>query len=186
MSERVPQPPARVGLRERLRAGLAELGPPLRLIAEALCGEEEELIDWVAAEPDGRAVVGLLEPGEAGATLLTDGLTQRAWVAARLGDWLKLAPGLGLRPELRPRLLLVAADFGRRLRVAAREADAGGIWLVRFRDGAQGGVGLERLAASDPPAAAAPPGDAPGSAGFRTGLTDADLGLAATESLGFS
>ncbi len=168
--------PERDLLRERLRLGLTQLGPTLRLVAESLCGEEDELIDWLAMEADGRAVVALLAPGPASAALLADGLAQRAWVAARLDDWRKLAPSLELSPRLRPRLLLVAADFPRRVRVAAREADASGIWLARHREADGGTSVLERLdrgRACEPDAPSASPRSA---RSFRSGLSDEDLG----------
>lgn len=124
----------RRALRRQLRARLGALGAPLQLLAEDLLGEEDEPIDWVAVEPGGRAWVGLVAVEE-DEDLLVRGLVQRAWVHARLPDWLRLAPGLAVRPEARPRLVLLAPGFSRRVRIAAREADAEGIRLVRFRWG---------------------------------------------------
>jgi hypothetical protein len=170
--------PGRRALREALRERLSALGTPLRLLAEGLRGEEEGLIDWVAVEPQGRAVVGLLEFGEAEPGLLSEGLAQRAWVAGRLSDWLKLAPGLGVRPELRPRLLLVAARFPRKFRIAVREADPGGIWLARYRPGP--GDAIEIALVRPPETRSTGPGESSESA-FRCGLTDADLGLTRDE-----
>jgi hypothetical protein len=183
------QPLSRADLRRRLRARLAELGPPLRLLAEEIRGDDEAVIDWVAAEPDGRVVVVLLDLEAGDPMLLAEGLTQRAWVMARLPDWLKLAPGLGVRAELRPALLLLAPRFSRKTRIAAREADPAGIWLGRIGWAGRGPASEPEIDLVRPPreiplaqqeSAATLP-----AAGFRTGLTDEDLGLTPAERASF-
>lgn len=164
--------------RRRLRSRLSDLGEPLRLLAEEIRGEEERTIDWVAARPDGRVVVALLTTGSADAALLADGLVQRAWVGARLRDWEKLAPGLDVRPEQKPVVLLIASEFPRWLRLAAREADPEGVWLARYRPG---DPALERLPLPQAPAVPEPPPRA--RSRFRTGLDEDDLSLSSGEPL---
>jgi hypothetical protein len=120
-------------LRRELRSRLGQLGVSLQILAEGLLGEDDRSIDWIALEPSGRVWIVLLDPDGDDEGLLARGLAQRAWVAARLGDWTQLAPGLAARADVRPRVLLLAPSFTRSVRVAAREADAEGIRLARYR-----------------------------------------------------
>jgi hypothetical protein len=167
---------ARCALRRALAPRLAQLGTPLELIAEDVLGEEDGVIDWVAAGPDGRAIVVLIADGTGDASLLEAGLVQRAWVAARVSDWRKLAPGLSLRAELAPRVLLVARDFARSTRIAAREAGAE-IWLARWQ--AAPGTGHVEVVRVDAERVAirtiVQPAPRRATAPFRTGLRDADF-----------
>lgn len=176
--------PDDTALRQALRARLGRLGAPLQLVAEDVLGEDDQRIDWVAIEPGGRVCVVLLgAPGD-GEALLARGLAQRAWVRARIGDWQQLAPGLAARTDLRPRLLLVAADFSPIARRAAREADAEGVRLARFRweparDGRVLELALELLGAGSaaPDAATATRSTAtPLASVFRSGLDEGDFG----------
>jgi hypothetical protein len=169
----------RAALRRELRHRLGLLGAPLQILAEDVLGEDDARIDWVAMEPDGRVHVALvgLEPG--GEALLAIGLAQRAWVHARIGDWRKLAPtGFGARADLRPRLLLLAPDFSRVLRMAAREADPEGLRLARFRWVVANGEAelilepLDPLPLAHAPEAAASP---PLASVFRSALADRDF-----------
>ena len=172
-------PLERASLRRELRSRLGQLGVSLQLLAEDVFGEEDEPIDWLATLPDGRALVGLLALAPGDGALLARGLAQRAWVEARIPDWLQLAPGLVVRPEARPVLLLLAPDFPRLVRIAAREADRDGIRLARYgwRSGRRGPeLWLE---AAEPPGrpsrsseAVAPPRLV---SVFRTGLTEHDF-----------
>ena len=123
---------ARRALRRLLAPRLADLGTSFALVVEDVLGEGDGVIDWVAAAPDGRAWVVLIAAGDADASLLEAGLAQRAWVEDRIPDWRKLAPELPLRGELTPGVLLVAHDYARTTRIAAREASAGGIALARW------------------------------------------------------
>jgi hypothetical protein len=183
--------PGAAAARRLARAGLAQLGTPLEILAEDLLGEEDARIDWVAAEPDGRVWVGLVAREGEGDALLARGLAQRAWVRARLRDWQKLAPGLRVRLDLAPRLALLAPGASRTLRAAAREADAGGIRLVELGAGTAQADSGTHPAWTDPPRSAAsrpsePPScptapdrsDAPPPAGasiFRSGLSERDF-----------
>ena len=167
----------RPALRRELRSQLGQLGVSLQLLAEGMLGEEDEPIDWLATLPDGRALVGMLGLGPGDGALLARGLAQRAWVQARLPDWQRLAPGLLVRPEARPILLLLAPEFPRAIRIAAREADAEGIRMVRYhwRSGRRGAeLGLEAVEA--PPRPAQAPDTSPRIASaFRSGLSEHDF-----------
>ena len=163
-------------LRRAIAPRLGQLGTPLELIAEDVLGEEDGVIDWVAAAPDGRAFVVLVANRTGDAALLQAGLVQRAWVEARIPDWRKLAPTLAVREEPPARVLLIARDFDRATRIAAREAAGAAIVLARWRlAGTTGEVDLERVlpecrVARDLPAPARKAASA-----FRTGLRDADF-----------
>lgn len=179
--------PPRAELRRSLRPALTSFGtPPLRLLVEGILGEEDASIDWVAARADGQVVVGILTAGPARADLLAAGLVQRAWVGRRLGDFCRLAPGLGVDPERAPFLLLVASHFDRWLRLAAREADPRSLWLARYdwRGSAEHPAlrAIPLPAAAEPPRPdreiALPPRPA---ARFETALSNDDLDLSAEE-----
>jgi len=163
-------------LRRAIAPRLGQLGTPLELIAEDVLGEEDGVIDWVAAAPDGRAFVVLVANRTGDAALLQAGLVQRAWVEARISDWRKLAPTLAVREEPPARVLLIARDFDRATRIAAREAAGAAIVLARWRlAGTTGEIDLERVepecrVARDQPAPARQAASA-----FRTGLRDADF-----------
>ena len=163
-------------LRRALAPRLGQLGTPLELIAEDVLGEEDGVIDWVAAAPDGRAVVVLVTSGRASAALLQSGLVQRAWVQARIADWRKLAPDLVVREQPAARALLIARDFDRATRIAAREAAGDAILLARWR--IEGPAGLVELEALEPASTVVRTEPAPRRAPiamFRTGLRETDF-----------
>jgi len=175
-----PRDAVSAALRRELRSRLGRFGAPLQILAEDLLGEDDERIDWVAIEPGGRVCVALVDADGGDEALLARGLAQRAWVQARIGDWLKLAPSLAARADLRPRLLLLAPEFSRVARLAAREADPEGLRLARFRwrhasNGAPE-LALEPLAPPSAPGAEAVPETAPLASVFRSGLGDRDFG----------
>ena len=127
---RVAPPP-----RARLLAGLGALLPslpePLYLVAEQMVGLEGE-IDAVARDGRGRAVaIRVAEPGQDRAAF-TDLLAQRDWLEPRLRDWLKLSPGLGLKPELGVAAMLLAGEFDPRTVAAARSVREGDLRLARL------------------------------------------------------
>lgn len=184
-------PPSRADLKDRLRARLPALGGSLRVIAQDLLAADAR-IDWVTVDAAGRAVLVLIaEPGtELGAIALA--LAQRAWVEQRLGDWLQLAPGLGIDPAAGVGVVLLAPSFEATARAAARAlgADALPLWIYRcVRNGAGEDVLVEPAEPglrSSPPPPLVPPApsladDAALSSSFRTSLTDAQLGLTAEE-----
>jgi hypothetical protein len=89
-------------------------------------------IDAVARDGGGRAVaIRVAEPGQDLAAF-TDLLAQRDWLEPRLRDWLKLSPGLGLKPELGVAALLLAGEFDPRTVAAARSVREGDLRLARL------------------------------------------------------
>lgn len=124
-------PPPRARLLAGLGALLPSLPEPLYLVAEQMVGLEGE-IDAVARDSRGRAVV--IRVAETGQDLaaFTDLLAQRDWLEPRLRDWLKLSPGLGLKPELGVAALLLAGEFDPRTVAAARSIREGDLRLARL------------------------------------------------------
>jgi len=184
------EPPPRPEFVARVRAALGELGASLRILAQDVLGADAR-IDLVAADPDGRLTLVLWTTGGEELALIALGLAQRAWVEARLPDWIQLGPQLGLRPEARVRLLLLAPEFSPTAVAAVRAADPEEIDLVRFRcfqgNGSDVQVLLEPLrfaGATRPAAAPRRPGSAPPAVRFRSGLSDADLDLTPDERRG--
>lgn len=166
-------------LRE-IRARLPSAAPGVRIVAEQMLAEESR-IDFVGVDADG--AVHLVLIGEKGSdlALVALGLAQRAWVEARLPDWLQLAPELGLRPAAGVRLLLLCPAFGPESRSAARALGKAAPSLVRYRFIRNGG-GQETLLEPLDGRPADPSGSPePASSVFRTGLTDATLELSAEE-----
>jgi hypothetical protein len=174
-----PPEPARVAaaLPELVRA----LPAPLEPLAQGVLGLEREL-DLVARAGDGAAVVVLVAGAGEDLAALGDLAAQRAWLAPRLRDWQRLAPGLGLAPERGARGLLVAPGFDARTVAAAGALP--GTSLARVLslewEGRTAFV-LEPLpgpaeAPRLPPPERAPEGEA-APTGFRSGLRDEDLGL---------
>jgi hypothetical protein len=196
---RVAAPP-----RERVRAGLAGLlaamPDPLHVLIEQVAGLAGE-IDVVARDRSGQAVAVRLAGAGDDLAALGDLVAQCDWLAPRLRDWLKLNPGLGLRPDLGVRGLLLAPEFDARTLAAARALGNGDLALARvsaFEVQGSLQLALEPLVApsSVPAPLAARPGDGgqPEGAGplalaevgpevaalesrFRTGLRDDELGL---------
>lgn len=176
----------RAELHERVRARMAEFGGALRIIAEDLLGAGAT-IDWIAVDAQGRVALVLL--GQAGRELelIATGVAQRAWVSARLKDWLQLAPNLGLRPEAKVRLLLIGTAFDSiACQAAAALGDAVELWTYRgVRNGAGVDVLLERASGSLPsPSSSGPRSRSPAPATtstFRSELSDAQLGLSTAE-----
>lgn len=170
----------REGLRGHLRDGLAKLEPGLRVLAEDVLGLETSL-DLVAADAAGRLVLVLVaEPGRELETI-ADALAQSRFLAPRVRDWCKLAPDLPLEPGRGVRALVVAPRFCARARAAAEAIGRERLELVRSRPAAAGELELGRPAegASRPLADPRPAIEA--ESAFRTGLTDADLGLCPAE-----
>jgi hypothetical protein len=166
-----------------LRRALAAGPEHLRVVAEDLLGAETR-IDWVCAGPDGETWVVLQAEAGRDLELVARGLAQRAWVEARLADWLQLAPELGLRPEAGVHALLLCPAFGSEARAAAAAVAAPGpIRLATCHFEREGAELRAWIAPVEHPAARpaqVPSGPAP-QAEFRTGLSDADLGVSAEE-----
>jgi hypothetical protein len=178
--------PPRPELLRHLSARLGELIPGARVLAERILGADSH-IDFVALEPTGRVALVMVGAEGEDLELIGRGLAQRAWVQARLGDWLQLAPHLGVRPDagvkvwvvcprIRPEAVAAAAQLG---------PDAFGLAVYRcVHNGSSIETLIEALGGGPPPREApsatstARPIEAPA---FRTGLTDADLGLTSEE-----
>jgi hypothetical protein len=191
MPELVPPPPRAQLLRE-LRRRLGELVPGLRVAAEALLGAAEVPIDFVGIESGGRVLVVLVGGEGADLELLARAVAERAWVEPRLRDWLQLAPALGIRPEAGARALLLCPRYRPATLEAARALGSDAVWLAQYRclrhDGGVEAL-LEGLIGPDAgprpePAPPAPIRPFP-AADFRTGLSDADLGIAPDEAAEF-
>lgn len=154
-----------------------------RLLAGDLLAERSR-IDLFGVDAGGRGVLALVGDREEDALLLLGRvLAQQAWVQARLPDWRKLAPELPVRPESPVQGLLLCPAFGSEARAAAAALPAGGVRLVEWRyvrNGSAAEVLLEPLERSDPPPERPAPNESAGG-GFRTGLTDQDLGLSEAE-----
>ncbi len=175
-------PPRRELLR-LLRASAARLWPAQRVIAEEVLGAETR-IDWVALEPGGGVCAVLVGGADEALELVARALAQRAWLAPRLGDWLQLAPRLGLRPEAPVRALILCPGFASEVLAAAGALGPDVLSLASYRcvrDASGVSVLLEPVlgAGGIDEAVAARPQHAPEP--FRTGLSDIDLGLTPDE-----
>ena len=168
-------PPARPELLRQLRLRLGDAAPGLRLVAEGLLGADSP-IDFVGIDAEGRAVIILVGDPGADLELVTRGLAQRAWVERRLRDWLQLAPHLGVRPEMGVRLLLLCPGFRAESRAAASVLAPDAPELILYRC-VRNGAGVDSLVEPLDNRPTAPTPAAP----FRTGLTDADLGISPEE-----
>lgn len=170
--------------RRALRHALGTEWQRVRVIAEDVLGAESR-IDWVAVGPDGETLLALLGEPDRDLELVARGLAQRAWVEARLPDWLKLAPDLGVRPELGVAVLLLCPAFGPEALAAARALGPGRVALASCHfapDGPELRAFLEPIELGTPASAQI---QAPTRADFRTGLTDEDLGLSTDEHTSF-
>ena len=177
----VNRSPAPTELRRRIRQNIGRLEPGLRVVADDLLGQVSR-IDLVGRAEDGAAVVVLIsgEPAEDG--LLTRGLAQRAWLAPRLSDWLKLNPDLAIDPAQPVRLLLIAPHFGPELCAAAFDLTPGVVRLAtcRYVQTENHRSVLLELVPAAAPTAPEPREEASEDTGpplppFRSGLADADL-----------
>lgn len=175
------RPPPRAELLKQLRLRIHDTAPELRVVAQDLLGAGAP-IDFVAVDPAGR--VTLLLVGGAGEDLglVTRGLAQHAWVAPRVRDWLQLAPELGARPEAGVRVILLCPEFSPESRGAADGLGdaAPELWTYLC---VRNGAGFDTLVVA-PDSGKRSQGaatQAPSDPAFRTGLSDADLGLSPEE-----
>jgi hypothetical protein len=126
---RIPQAaPERARIAAALGELVAALPVPLQPLVHGVAGLEEE-IDLLARDVEGGAVVVRVAGDGKDLAALADLAAQCAWLAPRIADWCRLAPGLGLVPERGARGLLVAPRFDPRTRLAA--AALPGIALAR-------------------------------------------------------
>jgi len=176
-------PPPRDDVLRGLRRRISGLDSSLRILAEEVLGESS-IIDLVTVDPKGQVVLLML--GEAGDDLeiFTRALAQRAWVRARIRDWLKLAPGLDLQPDAAVRVVLLCPSFHPETRAAATDIASGVIDLVRYRclqSEGRTSLLLEPVESTDPvpmPHRDEAPASDPS---FRSGLTREDFDLSPEE-----
>ena len=194
MSElRLMPPPARQALLGDLQNRISDVVPGWRPLARNVLGNEAR-IDFVGTDPSGRVVIVFVgEPGE-DLALVARGLAQATWVRARLRDWAQLAPERGLRTDQDVRIQLLCPRFGAESVAAARAVGAERIGLAMYRF-VRNSTGVEPLLellledGEDEPLPAPAPGTPPArrsvpataASAFRSGLSDADLGLSADE-----
>lgn len=179
------EPPHRDLLIRSVAARLHLVVKGFRPIAQDLLADTSR-IDVFGVAGDGAAVFALLGQEDEALTLLGRALAQRAWLAPRLADWLKLAPDLGVRPDGAVQALLLCPRFGPEALAAAGAVDPSTLQLVTWRfvrNGSHADVLLEPVAAmsrsQSPEAPARTEAAAPSA--FRTGLSQADLGLSDDE-----
>lgn len=168
--------PERIKLLRQLRSRLPKLPDPLEIVAEQILGLESR-IDFVAKDRRGQVVLVFLADRGSGLGLLADSLAQRSWMEPRVADWVKIAPHLGLRPQLGVRILLLASHLDPRTVAAARSVDGPVIDLGICRPVANAGTGIEILI--DVPEAPQPSwvrASEPIASRFRTGLRAEDFG----------
>ena len=114
-------------------------------------------------------------------------LAHRAWVEARLPDWLQIAPELGANSLAGVGSNVLCTSFSADARAAAAALGEPTLRLVRYHF-VRNGSGLEILVekpplptVTPPDRARAHPAEARPEPVFRTTLTDADLGLSGDE-----
>jgi hypothetical protein len=181
---RLISPPPRRELVEKLRHRLGHAVPGSRVVAEGLLGADAR-IDFVSVEPSGRVALVLVGNHGEDLALVGRGLAQRAWVASRLADWNQLAPHLELRPDAGVRVVLLCPGYALETRAAidalGPEVMVGVIYRC-VEDGSGFETLVEHLALPESAEPSGPEAARPvGKPAFRTGLTDADLGLTPEE-----
>jgi hypothetical protein len=144
-------------------------------VAEQVLGLESR-IDFVAKDRRGQVVLVFLADRGSDLSLLADSLAQRSWMEPRVADWVKLAPQLGLLPQLGVRVLLLAFHLDPRTIAAAKSVESPVIDLGICRP-IPNGAGFEILIdlLEAPPPALAPVAE-PIVSRFRTGLRPEELG----------
>jgi len=167
--------PERSELLRQLRIRLPKLADPLEIVAEQILGLDSR-IDFVAKDPRGQVVLVFLADRGSDLALLADSLAQRSWMEPRVADWLKLAPQLGLRPELGVRVLLLASHLDPRTIAAAKSLEGPIIDLGVCRP-VPNGAGIEILVdVLEAPPPTSPQQAKPVASRFRTGLRAEDIG----------
>ncbi len=166
-------PEGRRELLRRLRTRLPKLPDPLEIVAEQILGLESR-IDFVARDQQGQVVLVFLADRGSDLTLFADALAQCSWMEPRVADWLKIAPQLGLRPELGVRALLLCPRLDPRTVAAAKSVEHPSIELGTCRPVSTGaGVEIQIDLQESPPLT---PAGGPTASRFRTGLRPEDLG----------
>jgi hypothetical protein len=166
--------------RRALRDALGTLIPGWRPLAENVLGADAR-IDWVGRDGQGRCTIALVAPAGGDLSLVAEGLAQRAWVAARVGDWAQLAPDAGLQVGGEVVAVLLAPEFRPAAVAAARAGGGPGLRLATLRF-VENGTGIatliEAIGEVSPPREVSARESA---AGFRSGLSAAELDLTPEE-----
>jgi hypothetical protein len=176
---RITATPAPDVRRRAIRDALGALVPGWRPLAENVLGADAR-IDWVGRDCDGRCVIALIARAGGDLALVAEGLAQRAWVAARVADWAQLAPESGLRPGAEVAVVLLAPQFRPAAIAAARAAAGPALRLAALRF-VENGSGIAPLLEALGENGAAAEAESAASAGFRSGLSAADLDLTPEE-----
>ena len=186
--------PERPSLRRAIRHQLRRFDPTIRVIAETFLAETTQ-IDLLAVGGEGEIISIRISQHDDDMSLLTQSLADLTWLRPRLGDFLKLAPGLAIEPSAEPRAMLFCTNFRNETRAAAENFPNRSIELLTFhcfRQQGQLAVLFEswtptRTQPAPPNAHADRTGEAlaaehhsalvgaPSPSSFRTGLQDADL-----------
>ena len=165
--------------RRALRDALGALVPGWRPLAENVLGADAR-IDWVGRDGEGRCVLALVGRAGDDLALVAQGLAQREWVSERLADWAQLAPEAGLRPAAGVAVVLLAPQFRPAAIAAARAASGAPLRLAALRF-IENGTGVSPLIEPIGAAGDSAVLDAPGSPGFRSGLSATELDLTPEE-----
>ena len=167
--------------RRALRDALGRLIPGWRPLAENVLGADAR-IDWVGRDGQGRCTIALVGQAGADLALVAEGLAQRDWVTARVADWAQLAPDAGLRVDGEVMAVLLAPQFRPAAMAAAR---AGGNTLrlatLRFVENGTGVAILLEAIDEAGPQREASTRESAAAAGFRSGLSAAELDLTPEE-----
>jgi hypothetical protein len=177
----------RAEVRNALRRHGGGLDPSLRVLAEDLLGAGST-IDLVTADPNGRVVLILIGDEGADRDLFTRAIAQRAWVEARLYDWVQLAPSIGIQADAAVKLMLLCPSYTPETLAAGAALGREVVELCIYRcvrNGSDASVLVERLPGPTPPVSR-PTAPSPGQAArFRSGLTEDDLNLTPLETRDF-
>lgn len=194
MADLTADPGARAIWLRGIAKRLPEVVPGFRVLASDWLADRSR-IDLLGTAGGAAVVVGFADRGH---ELETFGrlLAHIHWVRPRLGDWLKLAPELGFSAGAPVSGVLAGPDLDPEVLAAVEALPAGLVTPIHTR-WVGGDVWLEAPTRpieptetlpprSTPTSRVAPSPDAsvnadPGPSPFRTGLTDADLGLSPTE-----
>jgi hypothetical protein len=165
--------------RRALRDALGSLVPGWRPLAENVLGADAR-IDWVGRDAQGRCTIALVAHAGGDLSLVAEGLAQRAWVAERVADWAQLAPQAGLQVGGEVVAVLLAPHF-RPAAVAAARAGGLGLRLATLRF-VENGTGIATLLeAIGDRQGQREGGGRDSTAGFRSGLSAAELDLSPEE-----
>jgi hypothetical protein len=166
--------------RRALRDALGALIPGWRALAENVLGADAR-IDWVGRDGQGRCTIALVGQAGGDLSLVAEGLAQRAWVAARVADWAQLAPDAGLQLGGEVVAVLLAPSFRPAAVAAARAGGGTGLRLATLRF-VENGTGIATLIeAVDEAGPHREAGARESAAGFRSGLSAAELDLTPEE-----